>query len=36
LRKLEDGGFISVERRGRWAYYAIRDEPLEVLRSWLS
>jgi ArsR family transcriptional regulator len=36
LHKLEEAELIVVERRGRWAYYAIRDEPLEVLRSWLS
>ncbi len=36
LRKLVDAGLIDVERRGRWAYYSLRDENLEVLKAWLS
>jgi ArsR family transcriptional regulator len=36
LRKLEEAGFVSVERRGRWAYYSIEPDSLEVLSSWLS
>ena len=36
LKKLTDAGLIEVERRGKWAYYSIDDDPLEVLRSWLS
>ena len=36
LKKLNDAGLVSVERRGKWAYYAINDDALEVLRSWLS
>ena len=36
LAKLETAGLISVERRGRWAYYSPRPDRLEVLRSWLS
>ena len=36
LKKLVDGGFVEVERRGKWAYYSINDEAMEVLRSWLS
>ena len=36
LRKLADAGLVGVERRGKWAYYSINDDALEVLRSWLS
>jgi ArsR family transcriptional regulator len=36
LRKLEEAGLVAVERRGRWAYYSIDADPLEVLSSWLS
>jgi len=35
LKKLVDGGFVEVERRGKWAYYSINDEAMDVLRSWL-
>lgn len=31
LKILRDAGFLRVERRGRWAYYNIR-EPLDVFR----
>jgi ArsR family transcriptional regulator len=36
LRKLEEAGALSVERRGRWAYYSLEHDPLEVLDAWLS
>ena len=36
LRKLEEAGAVSVERRGRWAYYSLESDPLEVLNAWLS
>lgn len=36
LRKLEEAGVVSVERRGRWAYYSIEPDPLEALSAWLS
>ena len=36
LRKLEEAGVVSVERRGRWAYYSIEPDALEVLDRWLS
>ena len=36
LSKLADGGLITVQRRGRWAFYSIEDDALEVLKSWLS
>src|SRR4051812_30155927 len=36
LKKLREGGLIAVERRGKWAYYTINDEALEMLRTWLS
>ena len=36
LRKLQDAGLVSIERRGRWAYYAIDPNALEALRRWLS
>jgi ArsR family transcriptional regulator len=32
LKILKDGGFLSVERRGRWAYYNIRN-PLDEFRA---
>ncbi|MGB5867329.1 MAG: metalloregulator ArsR/SmtB family transcription factor, partial [Arcobacteraceae bacterium] len=31
LKILKDGGFLRVSRRGRWAYYSIR-EPLDKFR----
>lgn len=31
LKILKDGGFLRVERRGRWAYYTIRT-PLDKFR----
>jgi ArsR family transcriptional regulator len=31
LKILKEGGFLHVERRGRWAYYSIRS-PLDQFR----
>ena len=31
LKILKDGGFLRVDRRGRWAYYSIR-KPLDKFR----
>ncbi len=31
LKILKDGGFLKVDRRGRWAYYSIRT-PLDRFR----
>jgi len=31
LKILKDGGFLRVDREGRWAYYSIR-EPLDKFR----
>ena len=31
LKILKDGGFLRVDRRGRWAYYSIRT-PLDKFR----
>jgi ArsR family transcriptional regulator len=31
LKILKEGGFIRVERRGRWAYYSVRS-PLDSFR----
>ena len=31
LKILKDGGFLRVQREGRWAYYSIR-EPLDIFR----
>ena len=36
LKKLRDVGLIDVERRGVWAYYYVKPEALEELKSWLS
>lgn len=36
LRKLEDADLIEVQRRGRWAYYALRPRSLDPLRAWLA
>ncbi|MDQ3933461.1 MAG: metalloregulator ArsR/SmtB family transcription factor [Actinomycetota bacterium] len=36
LRKLEEAGVVAVERRGRWAYYSMKPQAMEVLGSWLS
>jgi len=31
LKILKEGGFLKVERRGRWAFYSIRT-PLDAFR----
>ncbi|QNM87901.1 ArsR/SmtB family transcription factor [Aliarcobacter cryaerophilus] len=31
LKILKDAGFLKVDRKGRWAYYSIR-EPLDIFR----
>jgi ArsR family transcriptional regulator len=31
LKILKDGGFLKVERKGRWAFYSIRS-PLDSFR----
>src|SRR4051794_15566415 len=36
LKKLSDADLIEVERRGKWAYYSLNEDALEVLRTWLS
>jgi ArsR family transcriptional regulator len=36
LKKLREAGLVGVERRGLWAYYYVRPDALEELRSWLS
>ena len=36
LKKLAAANLIVVERRGKWAYYSLDDDALEVLRTWLS
>ena len=36
LKKLADADLIEVERRGKWAYYSLDEDALEVLRTWLS
>ena len=36
LKKLREAGIVGVERRGLWAYYYVRPESLEDLRTWLS
>jgi ArsR family transcriptional regulator len=36
MRKLEQAGIVSVQRRGRWAWYSLEPDALEVLRKWLS
>jgi ArsR family transcriptional regulator, arsenate/arsenite/antimonite-responsive transcriptional repressor len=36
LKKLQRAHLIEVERRGKWAYYSINEDALEVLRAWVS
>jgi ArsR family transcriptional regulator len=36
LKRLRGAGVVGVERRGLWAFYYVRREALEDLRSWLS
>jgi ArsR family transcriptional regulator len=32
LKILRDAGLVTVERRGKWAYYALRREAMNDLR----
>ena len=36
LKVLADAGLVGREQRGRWVYYSIRPEPLELLRGALA
>ncbi|MCU0313895.1 MAG: metalloregulator ArsR/SmtB family transcription factor [Solirubrobacteraceae bacterium] len=36
LKKLRDAGIVDSQRRGLWAYYYVRPDALEELRTWLS
>lgn len=36
LKKLKDAGVVSDRREGRWVYYTLRPEALEVMRGFLS
>jgi ArsR family transcriptional regulator, arsenate/arsenite/antimonite-responsive transcriptional repressor len=36
LKKLREAELIDVERRGVWAYYYVKPQALEELKSWLS
>jgi ArsR family transcriptional regulator len=36
LAKLKREGIVSVERRGRWAFYALEPEGIAPLQTWLS
>ncbi|MCH5336028.1 MAG: winged helix-turn-helix transcriptional regulator [Campylobacter sp.] len=33
LKILKDAGFLEVQRKGAWAYYEIKKEPLEFCKS---
>src|SRR3954454_5243949 len=35
LKSLQSAGLLEVERRGKWAYYTIHEDALEVLREWV-
>jgi ArsR family transcriptional regulator, arsenate/arsenite/antimonite-responsive transcriptional repressor len=35
LKALRQAGIVDSERRGLWAYYYVRTEALEELRTWL-
>jgi ArsR family transcriptional regulator len=35
LRKLADAGLIEVERRHKWAYYAVSPDAAKELLTWL-
>jgi ArsR family transcriptional regulator len=35
LSKLTAAGLLTVERRGKWAYYSVGEDALHELRSWL-
>jgi len=36
MRKLTDAGLVRVERRHKWAYYAVNADAFKELTSWLS
>ena len=36
LKKLHGARLIDVERRGKWAYYSVGEDALEVLRAGVS
>jgi ArsR family transcriptional regulator, arsenate/arsenite/antimonite-responsive transcriptional repressor len=36
MRKLTDAGLVTVERRHKWAYYAIAPDAFKELTAWLS
>lgn len=36
LAKLRAAGLVTVERRGKWAYYSAEHQALEELKTWLS
>jgi ArsR family transcriptional regulator, arsenate/arsenite/antimonite-responsive transcriptional repressor len=36
MRKLTDAGLVQVERRHKWAYYAVNADTFKELTSWLS
>jgi ArsR family transcriptional regulator, arsenate/arsenite/antimonite-responsive transcriptional repressor len=36
LKVLAEAGLVERERRGRWVYYRVRPEPLELLRGALT
>jgi ArsR family transcriptional regulator len=36
MRKLVDAGLVDVERRHKWAYYAVNADVLKELSAWLS
>ena len=36
IKKLTDAGLITVERRHKWAYYALTPDAFKELTAWLS
>ncbi len=36
LKKLREAGIVASEREGLWAYYYVKPQALEELRTWLS
>lgn len=36
LKVLRDAGLVGSERQGLWAYYYVRNDALEELRTWLA
>ena len=36
VAKLVDAGVVRVERRHRWAYYSLENDPMRELIAWLS